>query len=441
MSIVNISHELQELPSGITATSPIGMKRAAFAATIGNMLEFYDFITYTFFAIQIGHTFFPTRSEYGSLMLSLATFGAGFVTRPIGGVVLGITSDRIGRRPVMLLTFVLMGVALLAISITPSYETIGLAAPLVVILARMLQGFALGGEVGPATSYLLEIAPPGRRALVLSLQPVSQALAGVAGALVGLILSATMTSAQLQDYGWRIAFLIGVIALPLGFWMRRTLPETVPQTKGDAARPDRWHHLTQARHHLRLIVPATMVLANGTIATYVTKYMTTYAQTTLHVTSAMAFATSLVSTALHVIGTLLGAWLADRVGRKPIMIVPQLIVVLLTYPIFLWMVDAPAAWSLLFGFGVLSLIVTLPFTAFGVAVTEALPQDIRAGVLGTVYAVTIASFGGTAQLVITWLLHVTGDPLAPAWYLLFAAIVGLLAMILLPETAPVKDSK
>jgi MFS family permease len=223
--------------------------------------------------------------------------------------------------------------------------------------------------------------------------------------------------------------------------MRRTLPETVPQSEGDAPRPGWSHHFVQARRHIRLIGLAMMVLASGTIATYVTKYITTYAQTTLHVTSTMAFAALLVSTGLHVIGALFGAWLADRIGRKPLMIIPQLIVIVLTYPTFLWMVNAPDAWSLLFGFGALSLMVTMPFSAFGAAVTEVLPQDIRAGILGTVYAVTIAAFGGTAQLVVTWLLHVSGNPLAPAWYLLLAAVVGLLAMILLPETAPVKRGK
>src|SRR5262245_42922266 len=183
------------------------------------MLEFYDFITYSFFAIQIGHTFFPSQSEYGSLMLSLATFGAGFITRPIGGVVLGIYADRVGRRPAMLMTFALMGAALVAISITPSYATIGLAAPVIVIIARMLQGFALGGEVGPSTAYLLEIAAPERRGLLMSLQFGSQQLAATLGALVGFILSRTMTTAALDSYGWRIAFLIGAIALPFGFWM------------------------------------------------------------------------------------------------------------------------------------------------------------------------------------------------------------------------------
>lgn len=422
----------------IQGQQEFSVQRAAFAATIGNMLEFYDFITYSFFAIEIGHTFFPAHSAYGSLMLSLATFGAGFLTRPIGGIVLGIYSDRVGRRPAMLLSFALMGAAILTIALTPSYDSIGLAAPVVVIAARMVQGFALGGEVGPTTAYLVEIASPLRRGLVVAWQPASQEIAATAGALVGVILSSVMTPDMIQAYGWRIAFLIGAVCLPFGLWMRRTLPETISHEEHVAAHVESSSHAVQARRHIRVIVLALMILASGTISTYVTQYMTTYAKNTLHVSSSLAFAVSLVSNGLQIIGALYGGWLADRFGRKPIMVWPQLAVLVLTYPTFLWIVQDPGMSSLLIGFGILSFIGSLPFTAFYANFTEALPQNIRGGVFATIYAVAIAAFGGTAQLVVTWLLHVSGDPLAPSWYLLLAAIVGLVAMGLMPETAPIK---
>jgi MFS family permease len=402
------------------------------------MLEFYDFITYSFFATEIGHAFFPTQSEYGSLMLSLATFGAGFVTRPIGGIILGIYSDRIGRRPAMLLSFAMMGTAIILISLTPSYASIGIAAPIIVIIARLIQGFALGGEVGPTTAYLMEIAPPERRGLVVAWQPTSQEIAATAGALVGVILSKVMAPDALEAYGWRIAFLLGAVCLPFGFWMRRTLPETIEQVEVAGKRSS---HLSLARPFTRVILLAIIILASGTISTYVTQYMTTYAKNTLHVDSTLAFTVSLVSNGLGIVGALLGGWLADRYGRKPVMIWPQLATLVLTYPAFLWMVRDPAAPSLLFGFGALTLIGSLPFTAFYVVFTEALPQNIRGGVFATIYAVAIASFGGTAQLVVTWLLHVTGEPLAPSWYLLVAEVAGLIAMTFMPETAPVKTGK
>jgi len=247
-----------------------------------------------------------------------------------------------------------------------------------------------------------------------------------------------MTPEGLDAYGWRIALLIGAACLPFGLWMRKTLPETIPQAASNVASGEASGHVVLARRHARLIGLAVMILAGGTISTYVTQYMTTYAQNTLHVASTLAFAVSLVSNGLQIIGALLGGWLADRYGRKPVMVLPQLVTLMLTYPAFLWIAHSPGELSLLAGFGMLSLIGSLPYTAFYATFTEALPQNIRGGVFATVYAVAIASFGGTAQLVVTWLLHVSGNPLAPSWYLLLAASVGLIAMSLMPETAPIK---
>ena len=411
---------------------------AVLGATIGNMLEFYDFVTYSFFATQIGHAFFPTKSEFASLLLSLATFGAGFVTRPIGAIVIGSYSDRVGRRPAMTLSFAMMGIAILVLAVTPSYDSIGVAAPIVVILARLTQGFSLGGEVGPTTAYLMEAAPVERRGLVVSLQPVSQQIAATAGALVGEILSLTMTTDALDTYGWRIAFLLGAGTLPFGLWLRRRLPETLHRAETPAIAVENKETVKTLRGNTRLLGLGLVILASGTIITYVAQYMTTYAQHTLHVDAPLAFATTVVVNGVGVAAALLGGWLADRAGRWPIMVWPQIAALLLTYPVFLWVVDSRNSFALLGGLGLLALIGSIPYSAFYVALAEGLPKNIRGGAFATIYAVAIAIFGGTAQLIVAWLTEVTGNALAPAWYLLLATAAGLCAMIFMPETAPSK---
>jgi MFS family permease len=418
------------------------LSRGTLAVTIGNMLEFYDFITYSFFAIQIGHTFFPSDSQFASLMLSLATFGAGFVTRPIGGIVIGSYSDRAGRRPAMILSFAMMGSAIIVLALTPSYASIGIAAPVIVIIARMVQGFSLGGEVGPTTAYLMEAAPPDRRGLAVSWQPASQEIAATFGALVGALLSRSMSDAALDSWGWRIAFLIGAACLPFGLWLRSGLPETVDlEAAAKNLKEAAGSRLGMVRANARIIILGLMVLASGTIITYVGQYMTTYAEHTLHVATELAFATSVMSNGLGIVGALGGGWLADRAGRWPVMVWPQFAALLLTYPVFLWIVDTQSAWALLGGFGFLSLVGSLPYSAFYVALAEGLPQNIRGGAFATIYAVAIATFGGTAQLIVTWLIHVTGNALAPAWYMLLATAIGLAAMAMMRETAPIRGEK
>ncbi|WP_407193277.1 MFS transporter [Bradyrhizobium sp. STM 3566] len=406
--------------------------RAVMGATIGNILEFYDFGTYSFFAIQIGQAFFPATDPFASLMLSLATFGAGFVTRPIGAIVLGSYSDRVGRRPAMTASFTMMSAAVLLLAMTPSYETIGLAAPSLVVFARLLQGFALGGEVGPTTAYLMEAAPADARGLTVSFQPASQQTAATAGALVGEILSLTMTSEALNAYGWRIALLLGAATLPFGLWLRSALPETLH-------RPE--HVLVtqpwgQPRADRRIMSLGFVILASCTITTYVTGYMTTYAINTLHVSAPLAFGTTLISNTVGIAAALLGGLLADRAGRRRTMIWPQVTALLMTYPVFLWIAESRSAFALLGGLGALTLIGTIPYSAFYVSMAEGLPRNLRGGALATIYALAIAIFGGTAQPIVTWLIHLTGSALVPAWYMLFASAAGLLAMLMMPQTAP-----
>lgn len=413
-------------------------RRFVAAATIGNALEFYDFITYAFFAIQIGHAFFPSHNAYASLMLSLATFGAGFITRPIGGIVIGAYADRVGRRPAMMLSFTMMGAAIISLALIPSYATIGIAAPILAVLARMVQGFSLGGEVGPTTAYLLEAAPSKGRGVVVSWQGASQGIAAAVGGLVGVGLSAMMAPAALDSYGWRIAFLLGAVTLPFGLWIRRGLPETLHAPEATAKVFSARTGLGLLLENRRIIVLALMVLASGTIGTYVFNYLTTFAEHTLGMKPGVSFMASAVGNLAGVVAVLYGGWLSDRIGRRPVMIWPNLAYLVLILPVFFWITESRSGLALIVGATALGFLGSMGFGAFYTAVTETLPKRIRGVAFGTMYASSIALFGGTTQLVITWLIQITGNPMAPAWYLFGATIVGQIAFVLILESAPVK---
>jgi len=425
---------------------PLIRRRHVTAAVIGNALEFYDFTTYAFFAVQIGHAFFPTgaggfmNTEFGSLMASLGTFGAGFILRPVGGIVIGGYADRIGRRPAMLASFTLMGFSILALALIPPYRSIGIAAPILAVLARMLQGFALGGEVGPTTAYLVEAAPERSRGLYASWQSGSQSISSMVGGGVGVVLAMTLSASGLDEYGWRIAFLLGALTLPFGLVIRRSLPETLHA-------PDYMEHYTGTGFwrivvdHLRPIVLGLVVLAGSTIATYVLTYMTTFARTTLHMAASSSFAATLVNGAFGLVASLLGGWLSDRYGRRRLMIIPRTIFLLAVYPIFLAIVYQHSTTALLVGTALLSILLNISSGAFYVGFSEMLPKRVRGGIFATVYASAIAVFGGTTQPIIAWLIHVTDNPLAPAWYLLVATAAAVLAMVLMIETAPVHRAR
>ncbi|MGH6888555.1 MAG: MFS transporter [Rhizomicrobium sp.] len=421
----------------MSATQRLSARNVA-AAVVGNALEFYDFITYAFFAVQIGRVFFPAQSAYASLMLSLGTFGAGFAMRPIGGIIIGRYADRVGRRPAMLICLVLMGGAILVAAATPSYAAIGLAAPALFLIARMAQGFALGGQVGSTTAFLMEAAPVRQRGLYTAWQVASQYCASLAGGAIGFLLSLLMTAGQLESYGWRIAFAIGALALPFGLFLIRTVPETLHAAdrvaRGSRAKSD-WELCLE---HRRVIVLGLVTLASATIFTYTTNYMTTYAETVLHLGTTIAFSATVVGGVSGIAGGLFGAWLSDRFGRWPVMVWPRLLYVMLVWPLYSWMADQHNALALLCTTAVLVLLGGISFGPFAAALTESLPKTIRGSTFGTTYALSIAVFGGSTQAIVTWLIHLTGNPLAPAWYLIASGICGVVSTGLMAETAPIR---
>jgi MFS transporter, MHS family, citrate/tricarballylate:H+ symporter len=401
------------------------LSRAQIASvTAGNALEFYDFVTYAFFATQIGRALFP-GDRSSTLLLSLATFGVGFLTRPLGGIIIGRMADRRGRKPAMILSFAIMGVAMTGLALTPSYAVAGMLAPLLAIFFRLLQGFALGGEVGPNIAYLMEAAPPGRRGFYISLNFASADLAVLVAGLVGFGLSSALTASDLENWGWRVAFLLGAAIVPLGLRLRHTLKETLPEQEETV--PDRGKAL------FLLAGAGLFIIAGATISNYTLDYLTTYAQATLHMAVPTAFAATVVLGVVGVVGDLAGGLLSDRFGPKRVLIVPWLILIASAIPVFHLLNQLRTGAALLAATAVLTVFHIMGSSPATIHFGQSLPARARAGTIGIVYALAIAIFGGTTQLVETLLIRWTGNPVAPAWYMMGAVTVALAGALLIPE--------
>ena len=408
------------------------ISRGALLATLaGNTLEFYDFITYTFFAVYIGKAFFPTNSEFASLLLSVATFGVGFLTRPLGGIWIGAYADRAGRKPALLLTIVLMTIGTLGLAFTPSYASIGVAAPLLLVATRLVQGLALGGEVGAASAVLLEAAPPGKRALYISLQSLTQGVATLAAGVVGLTLAYVLAPGDLASWGWRLAFALGLLLVPVGFYLRKSLPETLTAAKHTSARAVLGAVLRDHRRELVLVVLATMCM---TVSTYVLNFMTTYALTTLGMAPSSALVAPLIVGATSIVGALIGGPLCERLGRKRTMIGSRLLTIVVTVPAFMLLLHYPSVVSLIVMITIIGLVSTPGAVAALTVMAEVFPGKNRASGIALAYALTVTIFGATTQVLITWLMRATGSPLAPAFYIVFTSVISIVAMAMLPET-------
>jgi MFS family permease len=423
------------IEASAAATSRPAIGRMAVAAAIaGNALEFYDFVIYAYFAVYIGRTFFPVAGEFGSLLVAVATFGVGFFTRPLGGILIGAFADRVGRKPALILTVALITLGTLGLAATPSYASIGIAAPVIVVFCRLLQGLALGGEVGPATALLIEAAPKGRRGVYSSWQIASQGLAVAVGGLFGVALSLVLSPEQLGAWGWRVPFLFSLVLIPIAIHIRRNLPET---HGGAADRTGTEIVGAVFRRHRRVLVLGVMISASTAVASQVGNYMVSYAVQMLKLPAAVAQGSVLVGGLVTFAFALLGGYLCDRYGRKVTNVLPRVALMLVVVPLFAWLSGAPAAATLLSVSAILAALTAIAGVAGLLTVPELLPIAVRSTGLSLVYALSTSLFGGTTQFVVTGLLAATHDPMVPAYYVAAMCALGVGAMALLPETRDV----
>ena len=406
------------------------------AAVIGNALEWYDFIVYGYLTVIISRLFFSAETEYASLLLAAATFGVGFVMRPIGGILIGLYADRKGRKAALQLIMLLMTAAIALIAFAPTYASIGIAAPLIIMLARLLQGLATGGEFASATSFLVEIAPPGRRGFYGSLQMMGQSLAALVGATVGMVITQFLSSEQIDQWGWRLPFLLGLLIGPVGLYMRRHLKEPLPFC--DDVRSRQESHptiMTIWREYRRSLLISLAMVIPCTILFYVILiYMPTYAKTQLGIPLKQAFVAQVAGLVCLAVATPWIGALSDRMGRRPMLMVGNLLFLILPYPLFSWLLANPGMVRLTVMQVTLCGSAAILTGAISTALAEQFPISVRSTGLALSYNTAVMVFGGFAQLILTWLIEVSGTPLAPAFYVILGAILGTLGTLGMVES-------
>lgn len=396
--------------------------------TSGNFLEMYDFMIFGYYSTSIAKAFFPNRSEFTGLMLSLATFGAGFLMRPLGAIVLGGYSDQHGRRSGLLLTLALMAFGTLSIACTPGYATIGIAAPLIVLLGRLLQGLSAGAELGGVSVYLAEIAPENRKGLYVSWQSASQQVAVVFAAVISLVLSQQLAPVAMDKWGWRVPLWIGCAVVPFLFWIRSSLEET--QTflarKKRFSMPEILYSLVS---NWKIVLIGTMMTTLTTTAFYmITAYTPTYGANALHLARSSTLVVTLcVGISNFVMLPLMGR-LSDSVGRRSLLFACTGLVLLTAYPALAWLVQAPSFDRLLLVELWLSVLYASYNGAMVVYLTEIMPIDVRSTGFSLSYSLATAIFGGYTPAICTYLIHVTNNRAMPGAWLSVAAVCALAAV-------------
>ena len=409
--------------------------RPIFAVALGNALEMYDFTIYSFFSAFIAPAFFPASNPLTSLLLAVAVFGGGFLLRPVGAMVIGGYADRMGRRAAMSATIWLMAIGTASIALCPPFAAIGVAAPLILVLARLLQGFSAGGEIGAATAFLGEAGTQARRGLAISWQLASQGAAVLAGSGLGLLLTEVLAADALAQWGWRIPFLLGLLIAPVGYYIRRRLPERHAATASAPVRTV-WHD------HWRTMLLAVLVMMGNTATSYVVVYfMPSFLIRVAHLPAATSFAATFCSAILIlVLAPLTGAWTdrrpARRIGCKALVLSTYLLTAASILPVFWRITTTTNAVAVILALAWIVALMTVGTSAALILLLDQFPPGVRATAFGTSYAVGAAIFGGSAQFIVTWLVARTGTPLSAGGYVMGCLLLGALAVVPLQEHRP-----
>lgn len=413
-------------PPAVAKPSKLG---AVLRVTSGNFLEQFDFFLFGFYATNIARAFFPAASEFASLMQTFAVFGAGFLMRPLGSIVLGAYIDKAGRRKGLILTLSLMACGTILIAFVPGYADIGLLAPALVLLGRLLQGFSAGAELGGVSVYLSEMATPGHKGFYTSWQSASQQLSIVLAAALGFALNEWMDAGTVAAWGWRIPFFVGCMIMPVIFVLRRSLTETA-EFLARKERPGVRDLFVSVIQDWKVVLAGMLLVAMTTTTFYfITVYTPTFGKAVLHLSSADSLIVTLcVGISNFVLLPISGA-LSDRIGRAPILIGATVLAILTAYPSLSWLAAAPSFGRMLTVLLWLSFIYAMYNGAMVVSLTEVMPVTVRVVGFSLAYSLATAMFGGFTPAVSTWLVREMSDKAAPGYWLSIAAVCGLTATL------------
>jgi MHS family proline/betaine transporter-like MFS transporter len=411
------------------------IRRAVVACAIGQVFEIFDFVIYGFFAVAIGRAFFPSADPIASLLASFATFAVGFLMRPVGAMVIGWYGDRFGRRKALVITIGLMAFATGCTGLIPSYALIGVWGAFLLVICRMLQGFSTGGEWGGAAAFLVEHAPAGRRGLIGSLQQAATALGAMAATFSAAILTSTLPSESFFAWGWRIPFLIGFVLGPVGYYLRTRVAETPAFRRAEATRSLTRMPLAEAfTTHGWVFLAAFGLSIIGCVINYVfLVFLPSFASQTLKIDLSHALWSTSLAGVLYLVLTPIVGHYSDRTGRKPMLFACTVLAFVMAYPLFRFLQTYPNFWGLLVVQATAQMVLTLYTGVISTILSEMFPTNVRYTALSVSYGFAVAIFGGFAPYIATSLVHWTGDPLAPSYYVMAAALVSGVAVLFVKE--------